>query len=174
MLQTWLVSRTEHKTALIISLICATVVVATVIQFFFFSELPQETIHEPSKVKQASISTTPVKITAPTPKKEKEIVNHQHSKTSSPIVVKSNPKPMAEKTKHPALPQGYYVQLGAFKEIKRAQAMVQQLKRWKPRLAPRKGLNAVWIGPFASRNLADQAKTKLHKDSKLQGFIIKH
>lgn len=90
------------------------------------------------------------------------------------------PHPVVKKTPDKISIQtadGYYVQLGAFKEKARAQGQVDQLKHfgWNA-IVYRKSnaLFAVWAGPKANRSDAQSLRKAIEVKMKSRGFIVHH
>jgi len=96
-------------------------------------------------------------------------------KAATTAIQKSASKPPTLKT--PPLPTGYYVQVGAFSDRKRAEAMQQKVRRagWPVYIMPKaKGLLGVVIGPYPSRKQAGQQQQKILQQLKLKGYPIQH
>ncbi len=70
---------------------------------------------------------------------------------------------------------GFYVQLGAFQELPRAQGLADQIKRkgWHSVISPTKGgLHAVLVGPKQTRNEAETLLKSIQGRIKNKGFIV--
>ena len=75
------------------------------------------------------------------------------------------------------LSSGYYIQVGAFSDKKRASAMQQKIQHagWPVHIMPKaKGLLGVVIGPYPSRKQAEQQQKKILQQLKLKGYPIQH
>jgi len=89
---------------------------------------------------------------------------HAKAKASPPTVAK-----------HAAIADGFYVQLGAFKERPRAQGLADQLKRkgWATVIAIKAdGLHAVWVGPEKTRGEAEKLRKAIQRKLRNKGFIV--
>jgi len=97
---------------------------------------------------------------------------------AAPVVKKNRPQRTTAAVAKPVrttLANGYYVQVGAFKDRDRAQGMVDQLQRhgWHAVIAEKKkGLHAVRAGPEKSRRAAEQLEKTLAKTLHTKGFIV--
>jgi len=70
---------------------------------------------------------------------------------------------------------GYYVQIGAFKDAGRGRKLASSLQHsgWHVQVIRKKNdLHAVLAGPLKTRKKAENAKLKLAKQSGIRGFII--
>jgi len=86
-------------------------------------------------------------------------------------------KAVAQSTKVSAtLPAGYYVQLGAFKERQRAEALTKRLSaNWVTHIkAKPNNMRAVWAGPYPSSKEAERIKAEIAARTKIKGFIVKN
>ena len=71
---------------------------------------------------------------------------------------------------------GYYVQVGAFRGHKLAKSLQNRLQKagWDVVLNEKKsGIQAVWVGPWKTKEQADAAMGKLQSQEKLKGFIVR-
>ena len=85
----------------------------------------------------------------------------------SPPARKAEPKPAT-----PAV--GYYVQVGAFKDISGAKEVADKLGRhgWPALVVPKNGLYAVWAGPRQSRVGIEKLQQEILRGLKIKGFIV--
>jgi cell division septation protein DedD len=105
----------------------------------------------------------------------------EKKKISRPAPAPKRTAPVAaqksrQKTASATLPKGYYVQTGAFKERKRAEALQKRLAaNWKTHTKVKPGnIIAVWAGPYKSSKEANRIKAEIASRAKIKGFIIKN
>jgi cell division septation protein DedD len=101
----------------------------------------------------------------------------EHVKPAPPALPNSvASKQMAEPVASKILVSGYYVQLGAFKDQKRARTLFSRLSpTWKTHIASRpNGMHAVWVGPYPTHKEASRYREKITSTTKLKGFVVKH
>lgn len=95
-----------------------------------------------------------------------------------PVADTSPPEPAPPAAaKTPSMPSGYYIQVGAFSDRKRAAAMQQKIHQagWPVHVMPKaRGLLGVVIGPYTSRKQAEQQQQKILQQLKLKGYPIQH
>ncbi len=114
---------------------------------------------------------------SPSPKSTNAKARHNLA-TSKPAAVspdntrvKSNPSAK----KHTTIDKGnFFVQVGAFAEKHKAQALYQKMKTtYKRAILTTKGkYHAVWVGPVRNRKEADILKAQILKRYKIKGFIV--
>ncbi|HXH65053.1 MAG TPA: SPOR domain-containing protein, partial [Mariprofundaceae bacterium] len=120
---------------------------------------------------QKELAAKPLFPPAPAPKPEPTVTPAPKPQQAAPA---PTTKPQATATAMP-LPAGYYVQVGSFKDKQRAIALAGKVEdqHWQSRIAARPGgLHAVWVGPYPTRDAAEQAKPGLKKDTGLSGFVV--
>lgn len=81
-----------------------------------------------------------------------------------------------QKHTSPISSQGYFIQVGAFKDQNHAQKLQKQLikKRWSVIIQKKKHLYAVQVGPYKNRTTANKIKKQLFSKTKINGFITHH
>lgn len=183
-LRAWVATPTETKTAWIIALICIVLVISS----FLWPMIDSTFIEKTSTFQKEKIKPETESI-------EKIIVNVQEQKSqtkteipqpapilkkTAPVTVKkaqpaSKPVPKPTTTTK-ALPKGYYVQVGAFKERKRAQTLQKKLAaNWKTQLRDKSNkMVAVWAGPYKNSKEATRIKAEIATRTKIKGFIVKY
>lgn len=73
------------------------------------------------------------------------------------------------------LKHGYYIQVGAFKDVAKAKKLADSLQHagWHVQtITKENALHAVLVGPLQTRIKAESTKLKLAKQSKVKGFIV--
>jgi len=178
-LRAWIASPAEARTAWVIASLC----VAVAIGSFLWPQIKPDsgivaTSMKPSAVVEKrpgsphhSIQTKtivqPGKASKPVAR-----VKPAPSPASKRVTPEQTVKPVASKT----VASGHYIQLGAFKEPKRAQALARRLTpTWKIHIVSRSnGMLAVWVGPYATSKEASRYREKIASTTKLKGFVVKH
>lgn len=120
----------------------------------------------PKPVQSTPKTAAPVPQPAPTPRP---------ATVHTPVVKRAIPTVQPRPVPVAAVPAGYYVQLGSYKNKDGAETLAKKaaFKHWSAYVAPRPGgLHAVWIGPYRKQTEAEQAKLKLHKDLGISGFVV--
>jgi len=178
-LRPWSAESSELKWAMSIAFICLMV-------FMILPFLPNDAAHTNEKKvtqlktdhklpplavqKQASTSAKVIN-------KANTVQNKpSNKKTLPPIkkqipVIKKQPKPT------PVIaPQGYFIQIGAFKDQAHAQSLKDKLikQHWPSIIQQKKQLYAVQIGPYKNKLKANAIKKKLFSREKINGFITHH
>jgi len=180
-LRAWIATPAETRTSWVIASLC----VAVAIGSFLWPQIKPDS--DSGKLATSMESSAVVVKRPESPHhsiQTKAVV--QPGKVNKPVVrVKPTPspasksvmpeqpiKPVASKT----LTSGYYVQLGAFKDQKRAQTLSSRLSpTWKTHIASRpNGMLAVWVGPYATSKEASRYREKIASTTKLKGFVVKH
>ncbi|OIP98577.1 MAG: hypothetical protein AUK35_10900 [Zetaproteobacteria bacterium CG2_30_46_52] len=202
MLSTWIQNLTantkELKIAAIVAILTTLALASTLFYSIFFTEQPAPTTHiennqhlvqitpRPNLPQKAASSTSnAVSTQTPTPAREKPMAAKPETPVM-PAVTKSPTPATASKVEAPAtqpattqkiiLGQGlYYVQVGAFKEPKRARLMLKKMKdKYKHATATPKGDKyIVWVGPVVSKDDANRLKTHLLRKENIVGFVVK-
>ncbi|MFQ5519455.1 MAG: SPOR domain-containing protein [Mariprofundus sp.] len=187
----WQASLLELRTAWVIAACCiALIFTASVRPDWFEFPTPNPDLQQQFESVESAKKTEPVRA-AIQPQKIEPAVQHAQPQAEKPAAVAPaqskpvvSPKPPAAivKAKQPAatssaIANGYYVQIGAFKERSRAQGLTDQLKRqsWNTVIVEKKpGLHAVWIGPKQHRGEAEALLKSIDLKLKRNGFIIHH
>jgi rare lipoprotein A len=95
----------------------------------------------------------------------------------APLQPAPPPSPTGAPAPSNALP-GFWVQLGAFREIEGAQALQGQAARGLPSLAPQlrvfseAGTHRLQAGPFASRSAAGEAVTQVRESLRISPMVV--
>ena len=182
-LRAWIATPAETRTVWVIASLCIAV---TIVSFLWPQIKPVSdsgkpvALMEPSAtvIKQPAAESlhNPVQTKSVVPpKKASKPAEHVKSAPSTlpnSVPPKQMVKPVASKT----LASGYYVQLGAFKDQKRAQTLSSRLSpTWNTHIASRpNGMLAVWIGPYRTSKEASRYREKIASTAKLKGFVVKH
>jgi cell division septation protein DedD len=179
-LRAWIATPAETRTVWVIASLC----IAVTIGAFLWPQIkPDSDSGKPVALMEPSAAMTkrPGSASPHRPVQTKSVVE-----TGKPAErVKSAPKSssnrapskqMAEPAASKTLASGYYVQLGAFKDQKRAQTLFSRLSpTWKTHIASRpNGMLAVWIGPYRTYKEASRHREKIASTAKLKGFVVKH
>jgi cell division septation protein DedD len=182
-LHAWIAKPTETRIAWVIASLC----IAVAIGAFLWPQIKPDTNSKkaPSPIKSSAavvkqpeppsrhrpVQTKPV---VPPKKASKPAEHAKPAPKTSPNRVPSKQliKPVASKT----LASGYYVQLGAFKDQKRARTLSRKLSpTWNTHIASRPGrMFAVWAGPYKTSKEASRYREKIASTAKLKGFVVKH
>jgi cell division septation protein DedD len=161
--RSWHVNTLELRLAVAVSVICI------VILMLFLLWNPKK--HHPTQVAHTQAVTTT------TPKPKKEVAHISKPPKTKPIkvaqkkIVKQPIKKLKPLIKEP---NGYIVQLGAFKSQQRANVLRNTLshKKWNASILQKKNhLYAVYIGPYKNKATALSMKSRLSKNEKINGFI---
>lgn len=182
-LHPWIAGQHEKRAALVIAIASIGLVALAIVWPWLMPAKQTAT----SPVAASEPPQLPIKVQAPAPavkpvpKPEPEAPPAQPQPAPATVQpakppAPTKPAPAPTATKSAATVAGYYVQLGAFKDKKRAEALAGRLSgKWNTTVAGRpNNLHAVWVGPYKSESLAVQAKTRIAKAEKINGFIIKH
>ncbi|MES0372072.1 MAG: SPOR domain-containing protein [Mariprofundaceae bacterium] len=183
-LRGWVATPNETKTAWIIASACIVLVVVSFLWPQIGSDYIEEITSTPKqkiKPENESIEKIIVKVQkqenrtvtkspqpAPALKKPVPVIAEKAKQTSKPA-----PKPAtASKT----LSKGYYVQVGAFKEHKRALVLQKKMaSHWNIQLREKANkMVAVWAGPYKSSKEATRIKAEITTRTKIKGFIVKN
>ncbi len=182
-LRTWIATPAETRTVWAITSLCIVVTIGA----FMWPQIkpdsdpgkPSTLAKPPAATAKRSESTSPhrpvqAKPVAPSKKASKPTGHVKPALPALPnsVASKQMVKPVASKT----LASGYYVQLGAFKDQKRAQTLASRLSpTWNTHIASRPGgMLAVWIGPYRTSKEASRYREKIASGTKLKGFVVKH
>jgi len=108
---------------------------------------------------------------------EKQPVTRTKKTPSSKIAPSHQPAPSTDRHMKGGneLKHGYYVQAGAFKDTARAKKLANSLQHagWHVQVIPKDhALHAVLVGPWPTRNQAQNNKLQLARKNKIKGFII--
>ncbi|MDT8376225.1 MAG: SPOR domain-containing protein [Mariprofundaceae bacterium] len=180
-LRTWIATPAETRTIRVVTSLCIAVAIGALLwpQIRPASDAgkPAASIESPAvavkpqKSAHHSVRTSPVaepgKAAGPA---------EQLQPVPPPLPASAPPKqpssPVASKT----VASGYYVQLGAFRDQKRARTLSGRLSpTWETHIASRpNGMLAVWVGPYATSGEASRAREKIASVAKLKGFVVKH
>jgi len=184
----WVATPTETKIAWSIASICIVLIIASFFWPLFDTPYDNRTSTAPAQKPETTTTgktetiekiiaqsqkhpTSQIKIKPELTEVSKPIST---TKKTPPVTVKkkpSDPQSATEKT----LPHGYYVQVGAFKEPKRAHTLQKKLaQHWKTHTKNKAGnITAVWVGPYATSKAASQTKTAIATRTKIKGFIVR-
>jgi len=176
-LRAWITTPAETRTAWITASLCVVVIIGA----FLWPQLKpdSETVHVPAKA-PATVLKRSLPKTPPAPVKPaaqpKQIAKPVEKAKSSPQPKKSVKAATAKTVPATSLATGYYVQLGAFKDSKRAKKLSKKLApTWKTHIASRpNGMIAVWVGPYKTNKEAARYRDKIASTTKLKGFVVKH
>ncbi len=119
---------------------------------------------KPEPVAKAAPAPSPAATPAPRPAPKSE-------SKSLPAPLESKPEPATTST----TPAGYYIQVGAFGSMYRAEQMLEYVKskKFDARIVKKKnGLNAVWVGPEPTRAKIEELKHQMVEKEKLPGYIV--
>jgi len=178
-LRSWTATTAEIRTAWVTASLCMAVTITSFLWPQTKPEFGSKPDITPAKRSAAALKQ-PVPKAPSTPTKP-VAQPKQISKTVEKL--KPTPKPkkevkaVASKTvTATSLASGYYVQLGAFKDQKRAQTLAKKLTpAWKTHIASRpNGMIAVWVGPYTTSKEATRYREKIASRTKLKGFVVKH
>jgi cell division septation protein DedD len=166
----WHASVRENRVALIIACICIAIISS-------LSAWPNLIPFRQNKAQAPDVRhASPVK--KPTAKPAAKIAAKKRSPAKAVRAAKSQTKkrPAARPEKAPASAKpAFYVQVGAFKQVARAQGLIDQLHqhRWAAIIEARpKQFHAVWAGPFTSRAMAEKLMEQINSKLKIKGFIV--
>lgn len=179
-LRAWVATPTETRTAWIIASVCIALVIGSFLWPMIdstFIEKNTSASKEKIKSETESIEKIIVKV------QKQEAQTEKNSPQPAPVPKKAAPV-TAKKTQSASkptatpksLPKGYYVQVGAFKERKRAQTLQKKLAaNWKTQLKDKPNkMVAVWAGPYKNSKEAARIKTEISTRTKIKGFIVKN
>ncbi len=192
-LEQWAASLRERQIATSIALVCLLLIIIVSIWpdiFHSSGELsPVRQAAEPPATPVTAVATR----AAQPPEPAITPAESQPAAPAKPEAAPAMPKkaPVATKPPAPDIPQdappatnstpplssGYYIQVGAFSDKKRASAMQQKIQHagWPVHIMPKaKGLLGVVIGPYPSRKQAEQQQKKILQQLKLKGYPIQH
>ncbi len=168
-------STSEYRFILAAAGICIIAVIAALL----WPESPQReatTADEPQKETLYEIPPRP----APLPKADESRTRTAEKPAKpAPQAEEIQTRPVKSVKPAPAISppvQGFYVQVGSFRDPDRARAQKEKLIRagWNVNVVPKgKGMHAVWVGPWPSRAKAKKIKKRLATELKLEGFVIK-
>jgi len=184
----WIASGREHRLALIIAIAGSLVLILLLVKPAWFPAGQSISDNRTDQAKTTAYSLPPKPErdlskgmgTNQTPALHKigKQPNPQIKKTP-PVKVASHRPPSLAADRHMkdrnGLKHGYYVQVGAFKDVAKAKKLVKSLQHagWHVQTVIRKkALHAVLAGPLQTRIKAESAKVKLAKQSGLKGFIV--
>lgn len=182
-LRAWIATPTETRMAWSIASLCIAVAIAA----FLWPQIKPDSGSEKSSTlmkptaamvkRSESVSLHRPVQTKPVAPSKKASKPTEHVKPAPPTLPNSvAPKQMAEPVASKTLASGYYVQLGAFKDQKRARTLFSRLSpTWKTHIASRpNGMHAVWVGPYRTYKEASRYREKITSTAKLKGFVVKH
>jgi len=177
-LRPWSTESPERKWAMRIAIVCFMILIALPL-------LPEVKHHtEEKELTKTSITNkpltaikeqkiTPIKtILKPAPLHTKQ----DSKKTITPVKPHVKIIKTAQKNTAPVSSQGYFIQVGAFKDQSHAQKLQKQLlkKQWPAIIQKKKHLYAVQVGPYKNKTTANKIKNKLFSKTKINGFITHH
>jgi len=184
----WVASGREHRLAVMIAVAGLLVLVLLLVKPSWFpagqsisdnrADQTKTTAYnlppKPERGSSAEVETNQ----APAPHKTGKHPTPQTKKTPSVKAV-SHHRPSLAKGQHMkdgnGLKHGYYVQVGAFKDVAKARKLANSLQHagWHVQTITKKNaLHTVLAGPLPTRIKAENAKLKLAKQSGLKGFIV--
>lgn len=179
-LRAWIATPAETRTVWAIASLCIAV---TIVSLLWPQIKPDSDSGKPVALMEPSVAVTkqpaakslhtPVQTKhAVEPGKPAERVKSAPKSSSNRAPSKQMAEPVASKT----LASGYYVQLGAFKDQKRARTLASRLSpTWNTHITSRpSGMLAVWIGPYRTSKEASRYREKIASTAKLKGFVVKH
>ena len=120
-----------------------------------------------------NMTSEPVKAKPAKAKQDSPTIDAKKKKVT-PASAAHSKKSMGKKTSF-TLGQGhYYLQVGAFKQVKLAHLMLEKMKHQYHYVKTRKkgDKHAVWIGPVITLNDAKQLQTYVQRKNNIKGFII--
>jgi len=180
----WIASGREHRLALIIAVAGSLVLILLLVKPSWFPAGQSISDNRTDQAKTTAYSLPPKPERdlsadmgtnqAPALHKTGKQPNPQIKKTPPVKVVSHRPPSLAAEDRN-GLKHGYYVQVGAFKDVVKAKKLVKSLQHagWHVQTVIRKkALHAVLAGPFQTRIKAESAKVKLAKQSGVKGFIV--
>lgn len=131
---------------------------------------PFETAQAPAAVESIR-PVEPIKPVRPVKPITPTVEHRPTPKPASKPAPAPQPKPAVSSSR---VSPGYYVQLGAFSELPRAQGLADQLaaKGWHSAIVPKGRMHAVWAGPAATRTEAESTLKAIRNKLKLTGFIV--
>jgi cell division septation protein DedD len=182
-LRSWIATSAETRTVWVIASLC----IAVTIGAFLWPQIKPDSdsgksstlIKPPAAMVKRPESASlhrPVQ-TKPAVPPKKASKQAGHVKPAPPTLPNSvPPKQMIKPVASTTLASGYYVQLGAFKDQKRARTLFSRLSpTWKTHIASRpNGMLAVWVGPYRTSKEASRYREKIASAAKLKGFVVKH
>lgn len=177
--QSWMAGMREWRTALLISILCMAAITVAVLQPDLFSA------HDTNTAAQSHYQV-PSKAVVPTQHQQAAANDVQSTapKAQAPAAKPAAVKP-ATKTSAPSTPaapalqkpqaHGYYIQLATFREHTLAERLVAKLAHTglHTQVIEKKGMYAVWAGPWATREQADTSKQTIYKQTGLKGFVTR-
>jgi cell division septation protein DedD len=174
--QSWMAGMREWRAALLISILCMAAITVAVLRPNLFSA------HDTKRVAQ-SHHQVPTKPVPPAQHQQATVKNDVQSPapkaeaaTTQPAATKPAPATASPPRKAVATPpqtHGYYIQLATFRERTLAEKLVAKLAHigLHTQLVEKKGMYAVWAGPWATRKEADSAKDGIYRKTGMKGFI---
>ncbi|MDX8403277.1 MAG: SPOR domain-containing protein [Mariprofundaceae bacterium] len=179
-LRTWVATPAETKAAWIIASICIVLVVGSFLWPLIDNNYSEKnTFVSKQKImpETESIEKIIAKVQKGGTQAEKKRPQPTPAlKKTAPETAKKNQPASKPITTSKILPNGYYVQLGAFKERKRAQTLQKKLAaNWKTQLKEKSNnMIAVWAGPYKNSKEATRIKSEIITRTKIKGFIVKN
>jgi len=186
MLTKWKAGAREYRLALIVAVAGSLALVLLIVAPSWF---PAGQITSDTKASQTTAYSLPPKPEqdapadiktnhAPAPQKTEKHPTPQIN-TPSPVKAASHRQSSLATNRHMKdknkLKHGYYIQVGAFKDVVKATKLANSLQHagWHVQIISKKNaLHAVLTGPWVTRARARNAKQKLSDKNKLKGFII--
>jgi len=184
----WIASGREHRLALLIAVAGSLVLVLLLVKpsWFLTGQTVSDSKTHQSKTTAYSLPPKPERGSptdkgtnqAPALHKTGKQPNPQAKKIASPEKILDHKpamavtQPLKDKNR---LVHGYYVQVGAFKDVARAKKLANSLQHagWHVQVIFKDhALHAVLVGPWPTRNQAQSTKLQLAYKNKVKGFII--
>lgn len=159
-----LTSASELKLSIVLAVIATVIVCATAIWSVFFSK-PTKT-NPPIALHNQSVSITEKPKSLQKPSTQP---SHIQSTTLS-----HNNKTTASNNHKVLIGKGdFFVQVGAFKEVVRAKATYEKMRKTYKRaqIMPKSGYYAIWVGPVRSKREAETLQKQILKRYNIKGFI---
>jgi len=182
-LRAWIATPTETRMAWSIASLCIAVTIAAFLwpQIKPVSDSGKSvTLIKPSAVvakqPESKPPHRPVQTRPVAPPKKTDKPAERVKSAPKTLLNSVPPKQTAEPVASTALASGYYVQLGAFKDQKRARTLFSRLNpTWKTHITSRPNrMFAVWVGPYPTHKEASRYREKIASTAKLKGFVVKH
>ena len=178
-LQSLIAKKPEQKISAIIASVATLLVIISAVWITFTKQEPEKL--EKPKVESVIVTQKPVISRTPQQQKEKE-----EPKIQPELVVAPPPKekvqneypapqssaPVKPIKKTPVDSKKYYIQVGAFKNYKHADMLLDKMRtKYKhAEIMTKNDLYLVWVGPFSSNTEATKQQQIILKNDKIKGF----
>ncbi len=194
----WRASLAEHRSAWIIATACVVLVIVAALRPELFHPSPsteeQSSVAEQKPQTYAPVAANrsgpnpPADVPASVPDRATDQPAPEASKPAPGQASRPLPRhveaPARKATPHksdaspsqPLVSGSYYVQVGAFRDQDHAKRLARRISRqgWHAHVVRKsENLHAVWVGPRASRSLAQTLQESLKQRLNLNGFIVK-